>query len=395
MFLSKPVQQSTMAGEDNSFVKGLNSFSWKLHQKIQSNGNNVLFSPYSVTSALMLAGVGARGNTGSQILQALGLQNTASDGAHAEFSQLADDLRTVLNAGEGVTLNIANKLFARNDMKVLEDFVTRSEKLYKSGIESMDFGNKPDECRQQINTWVEKQTNDKIKDLLAEGSIGTSTTLVLTNAIYFKGKWDKQFATERTTKADFHVSPSDTVKVDMMRMKQDLLYLKNDEDKFAAVSIPYRENVSSLLIILPNDIDGLTALESNMTPDKLGKIITDVRQGFKSKVDLGLPKFTFTETTDLSRILPELGVTDLFDSSNVDIGGMIDCKGIAFSDVVHKAFIEVNEEGTEAAAATAMISRMMMMPTQEVEFICDRPFLFVLMEEKSGLIMFLGRCSKP
>lgn len=395
MFLSKPVQQQKMADEGTSFVHGLNAFSWNVYKKIQSKGCNVLFSPYSVTSALMLACAGARGNTESQILQALGMSDKTADEAHDAFSKLTDDFRVSLNVEEGLTLNVANKLFARNEMKILESFVVKSKKLYKSGIESMNFGEKPDECRQTINKWVEEQTKDKIKDLLVEGTIGADTTLVLTNAIYFKGKWEKQFTAEQTTKTDFHVSSSNTVKVDMMRKKFDLRYLKNDKEKFSAVSIPYRGNLSSMLIVRPDEIEGLEMLENNMTPERMTEIFREVRQSFKTKVDLGLPKFTFTETADLSRILPALGVSDLFDSSKVDISGMVDAKSMAFSDVVHKAYIEVNEEGTEAAAATAMISRMMMMPTMEAEFICDRPFLFALIEEKSGVILFFGRYSKP
>jgi serpin B len=256
----------------------------------------------------------------------------------------------------------------------------------------MDFVDKSEECRLEINKWVEEQTKEKIKDLLQEGTIVPATNLVLANAVYFKGKWDKPFTADKTTECDFHVTASDISKVQMMHGKHDMLYFVDEAEKYSAVSMSYEWKTTSMVIVRPDQIDGLSVLEANFN---VGKLMHSLSQSFMTKVDIALPKFTFTETTDLSQILPKLGITDLFDAANVDLSGMLEKTGLAISDVIHKAFIDVNEEGTEAAAATAMISRMMMMPMNEVSFVCDRPFLFMIVDSVTKFVHFIGRYTKP
>lgn len=376
-----------MASKENISVE----FPWKLYRRVSGGSGNVIISPQSVASALMLAALGAKGNTEAQIRSAVGLEDSTAEEAQKTFSKLSKSL-----TGESdLLITIANKLFSRNGLAIEEKFQKESAELYKSGIEALDFVSKPGECRNVINRWVEENTQQKIKDLIQEGMISSDTKLVLANAIYFKGKWDKPFKTEKTEQVDFYVSKDEPVKVDMMRKKYDMFYVANDGLKFTAVSVPYQRRTMALLILRPNEVDGLATLEANMSVDELSKTMSELRSGLKSKVDIGLPKFTFSKMSDLSKVLPALGVTDLFDPLKADLSGMVSGESIAFTDVVHKAFIEVNEEGTEAAAATAMMSRMMMMPTQEVSFICDRPFLFVLVDIVNSTILFIGRYSSP
>ena len=382
-----------MAETNAEIVKGLTEFSWNLYRLTSQNEGNILISPHSVCSALMLACLGAKGNTADQIFTTLGMSGMTPEGGHVAFSGLNDDLKKL--GSDGVTLSVANKLFAENSLTVLEKYSLEAEKLYSSGTETMDFATKPDESRRFINKWVEEQTNDKIKDLLKEGTIGSATRLVLANAVYFKGKWAKPFQSDKTVSSDFFVSSASSVKVDMMRGKYDMLYTKNEEMKLAAVAVPYQNNTTSMVIVRPDDVDGLSQIESSINQDKLASLLKDLRQSMKFKVDIGLPKFTFKKQSELSRILPKLGITDLFDESKVDLSAMTEATGIAINDVIHEAFIDVNEEGTEAAAATVMISRMMLLPMGEIEFICDRPFLFMLTENASGHVLFIGRYAKP
>lgn len=384
-----------MSDLNRQIIQGLTKFSWDLYKAVERNGENFVFSPHSVCSALMLACLGAKGNTERQILEAIGISGTASCDVHTVYSGVNDALKKTCSESEGVELNVANKLFASNVLSVLEKYAKESEKLYSSGTATTDFIGNPEESRKMINKWVEEQTKDKIKDLLSEGSIGSNTRLVLANAVYFKGKWDKPFKSEKTEQKDFHVSSSKTERVEMMQEKLDLYYVKDDKGKYAAVAVPYQDNLISMIIVRPDSIDGLSAVENSLTPEKISSLVKNLQQTMKCKVELGLPKFTFTETTDLTRILPKLGIQDLFDASKVDLTGMTDSTGVAISDVIHKAFIDVNEEGTEAAAATAMISRMMIMPMGEVQFVCDRPFLFLLTDNLSGLVLFIGRYRKP
>ena len=379
--------------EDSGFGA---EFSWKLYRSVSSGVENVIISPQSVTVALMLAALGAKGETEVQIRKAVGLAENSASEAQTAYSKLSQNMKNKSDTTSGgLIVTIANKLFARKGLSVVEKFQKDSAELYSSGIQSMDFGGEPSECLKTINQWVEDNTMQKIKDILQEGMLSAATKLVLANAIYFKGKWDKPFKTEKTEKVDFHVSSSNVVKVDMMREKYDMYCVADDDLKFKAVSVPYQKRTMAMLILRPDEVDGISSLEEKMTTEKLTDTIGQLRRGMKAKVDLGLPKFKFIKTSDLSGTLPDLGITHLFDPSKADLSGMVSGETIAFTDVLHKAYIEVNEEGTEAAAATMMISRMMMMPTQEVSFICDRPFLFILADMENSAILFIGRYSFP
>lgn len=371
-------------------------FTWKLFRSVSKGGENAILSPYSITAALMLAQLGAKGDTESQIRKAVGYGEHSSEEAQQLFSKLSNGLKNKSDQDTaGLIVTIANKLFARDGIVVVEKFKQASADLYASGIESMNFGGKPEECRSTINKWVEEHTQQKIKNLIPEGGITANTNLVLANAIYFKGKWDKPFKAEKTAKTDFHITGGNTVKVDMMKEKLDLMFIADESMKFSAVSVPYQGNTMSMVIIRPDDIEGLSTVESGLTTEKISETINNLRRGMKGKVDIGLPKFSFTKSLELSSVLATLGITDLFDVTKADLSGLVSGDSVAITDAIHKAFIEVNEEGTEAAAATAMISRMMMMPAHEVTFICDRPFLFLLVDLENSTVLFVGRYAVP
>ncbi|XP_052779618.1 serpin B3-like [Mya arenaria] len=370
------------------------AFTWKLYQNIAKSPGNILLSPHSVCSALMLACLGARGDTAAQIAATLGLPGTDPAAWHRQFSDMCEQLKGT-ESDSGVLIAIANKLFARLDIKVINNYSSEATKLYSSGTEPMDFASKPDESRIAINQWVEEQTSEKIKDLLQAGTINGATAMVLANAIYFKGKWDKPFDVSETKSMDFYTTATNKVKADMMRKKFDLRYISDDSLGLSAVEIPYQNQTMSMVIIRPNDVDGLSFIEGTLQSDALHDLISRLLREMKMKVDLGLPKFTFTKASDLSRVLPQMGITDLFDPEKVNLSAMTSSGNHAISNVIHKSFIEVNEEGTEAAAATAMISRMMMMPTGEATFICDRPFLFFIVKPETNSVLFVGRFSSP
>jgi len=372
----------------------VNEFSCGFFKRLLGGSDNVFVSPHSVASALMLACLGAKGETAGQIASALSLQGTEPAEWHSQYSGLCARLTDVARDG-GPVLEQANKLFANLDIEILDSFKTSAEKLYKSGIDALDFAGKSDESRIAINVWVEEQTKGKITDLLLPGSVSPATKLVLANAIYFNGKWDKPFKATSTTDMDFHKSANETVTVKMMREKLDLRFLCDDALNADAVELGYQHNLMSMIIIRPRDIDGLPKLQETLDAAILSTLFDRLLVEMRKKVDLGLPKFNFAVSTDVSRLLPQLGITDLFDSSKADLSGMTSRAPLAISDVIHKAVIDVNEEGTEAAAATGMITRMMVMPTGEETFICDRPFLFFIVEPNTRHMVFAGRFSSP
>ncbi|KAG8546521.1 hypothetical protein GDO81_018740 [Engystomops pustulosus] len=356
-----------------------------------NNKSNVFFSPLSISSALAMIYLGAKGNTASQMSKVLRFEK-AKD-VHASFQSLISEIN---KPGTEYLLRIANRLYGERSFTFLDEFLTSTQKHYLADLQPVDFSTKAEECRKEINSWVEQKTEGKIQDLLPSGSLDSLTRLVLVNAIYFKGNWANQFDKTSTHEMPFRLSKNETKPVQMMykKAKYPMTYIGELFTK--VLELPYVNNELSMIILLPDDIEdgttGLEKLEKELTYSKFLEW-TDPERMDITEMELHLPKFKLEENYDLKSVLSDMGMPDAFGNGS-DFSGMSSNNELFLSKVVHKSFVEVNEEGTEAAAATAgimMLRCMMIVP----KIICDHPFLFFITHRQSRSILFAGRYSAP
>ncbi|XP_010883987.4 leukocyte elastase inhibitor-like [Esox lucius] len=371
------------------------NFSLDLFKKIteKNKTGNVFYSPLSISSALAMVSLGARGNTATQMSETLHLHK-AKDDVHVCFSKLMGELN---KKGAPYKLSLANRLYGEQSYKFVETFLHDTKKHYNAELEAVDFKSNAETARQNINTWVEKQTADKIKDLLPKGIVDDLTRLVLVNAIYFKGNWEKKFKETSTKDVQFRLNKNESKPVKMMHQKARFPLTFIPEANCQILELPYVGNQLSMLIMLPNDIEdrttGLEKLEKELTYDNFVNWTKPDRMHLE-EVEVGLPKFKLEESLDLKETLASMGMIDAFDDSRSDFSGMSPNNDLVLSKVVHKAFVEVNEEGTEAAAATAVIVAnccYLVTPT----FIADHPFLFFIRHNPTQSILFSGRYFSP
>ncbi|XP_014406868.2 leukocyte elastase inhibitor [Camelus ferus] len=352
---------------------------------------NIFFSPFSISSALAMIFLGTRGNTSEQMSKALYFKEVEE--IHSRFQSLNADIN---KRGAAYTLKVANRLFGEKTYDFLPEFLASTQKMYGAELASVDFQQASEDARKAINEWVKGQTEGKIPELLASGVVDSMTKLVLVNAIYFKGNWQEKFATEATHDATFRLNKKDTKTVRMMYQKKKLPLGYIEDLKCRVLELPYQGGDLSMVILLPDDIEdestGLRKIEQQLTLEKLRKW-TKADSLEHLEVSVHLPRFRLEESYDLTAPLAHLGVQDLF-CSKADLSGMSGTRDLFVSKVVHKSFVEVNEEGTEAAAATAgIVAYAMLMP--EENFIADHPFIFFIRHNLSANILFLGRLASP
>ncbi|XP_069047021.1 leukocyte elastase inhibitor-like isoform X1 [Lepisosteus oculatus] len=391
MAFSKSQMRLKMA----SLASAHTSFSLDLFKRLSAdNGTgNVFFSPLSISSALAMVYLGARGNTATEMAQTLHFHEVEDD-LHVGFSKLISELN---KAGAPYKLSMANRLYGEKSFNFVEQYIAETRKHYQAELELVDFITGAEEARQNINAWVEKQTQEKIKDLLAEGTIDSITRLVLVNAIYFKGNWEKKFNEAATREAPFHLNKNETKPVQMMYLKAKFGLTFIPEVSCQILELPYLGKELSMLIMLPSAIEddstGLEKLERELTYGKLMEW-TKPEMMDVEEVEVSLPKLKFEETYDLKEVLKSMGMVDAFDSTRSDFSGMSSGSELFLSKVVHKSFVEVNEEGTEAAAATAAV---MVLECARIipHFTADHPFLFFIRHNKSQHILFYGRFCSP
>ncbi|EGW15136.1 serpin B6 isoform X2 [Cricetulus griseus] len=358
----------------------------------EDSSKNVFFSPMSISSALAMVFMGAKGNTASQMIQALSLDKCSGNGGgdvHLGFQSL---LCEVNKTGTQYLLRTANKLFGEKSCDLLASFKDSCRKFYEAELEQLDFQGDTEQSRQHINTWVAKKTEDKIKELLSQGSVNSDTLLVLVNAIYFKGNWKEQFNKEDTREMYFKVNKDEEKPVQMMFKKSTFKMTYIGEIFTKILLLPYVGNELNMIIMLPDEHIDLRTVEKEITYEKFMEW-TRLDKMDEEKVEVFLPRFKLEENYDMKDVLCKLGMTDAFED-RADFSGMSSKKGLFLSKVVHKSFVEVNEEGTEAAAATAAII-MMRCAMSVPRFCADHPFLFFIQHVKTNGILFCGRFSSP
>lgn len=349
---------------------------------------NVCYSPMSISSALAMVLLGAKGDTAVQMSQALDL-NTEED-IHQGFQGLLSNLN---KPSRKYSLRMANRLFAENTYKILPTYKESCLQFYHSELEQLSFAQAPEESRKHINTWVSKQTEGKIPELLSEGSVDPMTRLVLVNALYFKGKWDQPFNKEYTREMPFKINKKEERPVQMMYHEDAFNYAYVKEVQAQVLEMPYEGMELSLVVLLPDDGVDLSQVENSLTFEKLmAWTKPDIMES--SDVEVFLPKFKLQEDYDMESVFQHLGMVDVFQGDKADLSGMSLEGDLRLSKFVHKSIVEVNEEGTEAAAASSAIIAFSC-AFETPRFCADRPFLFFIRHNKTNSLLFCGRFSSP
>ena len=364
---------------------------------VQLKDGNIFFSPYSISSAIAMTYEGARGKTADEIHSVF---HFPTDGSLRRKSFL--EINNLINEKDKkYTLRIANALWAQKDYPFLEDYFNLIKNYYYGKATNLDFVNKTETSRLTINGWVEKQTNGKIRDLISQGALGPQTRLVLTNAVYFKGFWLNQFDKYDTKDEYFRISPRKMVKTPMMHLTgKEAEFNYGETDKLQILELPYEGGDLSMFILLPKG-DDLKALEELLSSEKLSE--WEYHLSKEEVVEISLPRFKFEKGYLMKDALKEMGMPTAF-TLGIDFGGKADFSGMTgkkdlnIDEVIHKAFVGVNEEGTEAAAATdvAMMEGALSGELRDIKvFKADHPFIFLIQEKTTGSILFVGRVSDP
>uniref|UniRef100_A0A8C6H424 Serine (or cysteine) peptidase inhibitor, clade B, member 6b n=1 Tax=Mus spicilegus TaxID=10103 RepID=A0A8C6H424_MUSSI len=357
----------------------------------EDSSRNVLFSPISVSSALAMVFMGAKGTTASQMAQALSLDKCSGKGGRDVHQGFQSLLTETNKTGTQYVLRTANGLFGEETFDILASFKDSCRKFYEAEMEELDFKGATEQSRQHINAWVAKKTEDKITELLSSGSVNSNTPLVLVNAIYFRGNWEKQFNKEDTQEMPFHVTKDVVKPVQMMFQKSTFKMTYVEEISTNILLLPYVGNELNMIIMLPDEHIELSMVEKEITYKKFIEW-TRLDKMEEEEVEVFLPKFKLEENYDMKDVLCRLGMTDAFEEGMANFSGIASKEGLFLSKVIHKSFVEVNEEGTEAAAATAAnIGFRCMVPY----FCANHPFLFFIQHSRTSGIVFCGRFSSP
>lgn len=374
---------STIAGDNNAFAFDL------YRDIIKTEKGNLFFSPFSISNALAMTYAGAANENAEEMAKAMHFQANA-DQFHMDFGSYISEIEK--NADGNIQLRIANRLWGEKDYKLKNSFIELNKKAYNSPLQKVGFSSNAEACRIEINDWVANQTEQRIKDLLPQGSVDSDTKLVLTNAIYFKGDWLYQFDKNETDERDFILNDGATKRTKFMNQQGQFQYAEMANAKM--IRIPYKGEKQSMVVVLPNKPNQLEKVESGMDLNSLQKVFNSNNE----EVILALPKFKMTLPLTLNTHLKNLGMSLAF-QSDADFSNMTESNNLHISEVIHKAFIEIDEEGTEAAAATAVVMTVESISVHEPmlpkQFIADHPFLFYIVDDATNAILFMGKMMEP
>jgi len=380
-------------------VSDNSAFAMDLYQQLKARDGNLFYSPYSISLALAMTYAGARGETEEQMVDALHF-SPSQDKLHPAFNSLDIELAKRGEGAkgkddEGFRLNIVNAIWGQKDYEFLTDFLDTLAENYGAGLRILDFIQAPEESRIIINDWVSEQTEGRIEDLIPQGMIDSLTRLVLTNAIYFNAAWAFPFNESATSDGIFHLINGDEVTVPLMKQTESFGYAEGED--YQAVELPYDGNELSMVILLPESGE-FSTFENSLDSMKLQEILENLQyalvNGKRTEVALTMPKFEFESSFDLKNTLSNMGMQVAF-SENADFSGMNGSRDLFITDVVHKAFVSVDEAGTEAAAATAVIVASTSIPMEPIKVNIDRPFIFMIRDIETGALLFAGRVLDP
>jgi serpin B len=390
----KPRETSPNVDEADlaTLVEGNSTFAFNLYQAIRGGDDNLFYSPYSISLALAMTYAGAQGETAQQMADTLQFV-LSQDRLHPAFNDL--DLELARRGegaegkdGEGFRLNIVNATWGQKDYEFLSDFLDLLAENYGAGLRVLDFASAPEESRITINNWVSDQTEGRIEDLIPQGLIDALTRLVLTNAIYFNAAWQYPFEEDMTEDGPFYLLDGGEVTVPMMRQTESFGYAEGDG--YQAVELLYDGGELSMVILLPAS-GQFEAFEGSLDAQQVGEIIGGLEH---RQVTLTMPKFEFESEFSLREALAAMGMPVAF-SGSADFSGMTGNRDLFIADVIHKAFVSVDEAGTEAAAATAVVMPTSMPPDETIEVNVNHPFVFLIQDIETGAILFIGRVVNP
>lgn len=382
-------KEATKAGRMRELASDNAVFALNLYQEWRGERDNLFFSPYSISSVLAMTYGGARGNTATQMAQVLNFKKEGED-LQEVFGLLGEALNSRESSGE-IELSTASALWGQQGTKFLEDFLGVGRRYYRAELKSLDFSGDPAGAAGQINAWSSDATKGRIPTLIDPGMLTKDTMLVLTNAVYFNGVWVHKFDGDMTLREPFWVAPDSSIMVDMMHQTQSFEYV--DTGGLKILELPYAGHELSMFVLLPKDRNGLRSVERFLTVESLRKWIRLLRD---EEVIVSLPRFKFSTSMFLNDTLKDMGMTDAFSAGAADFSGMSGTKDLFINAVVHKGFIEVDEEGTEAAASTAVVmEKTASISAGPKRFQADHPFIFLIRDNKTGSILFLGRVMDP
>jgi serine protease inhibitor len=379
--------------EQALLVEGNSAFAFKLYQAIRGESGNLFYSPYSISLALAMTYAGASGETAQQMADALQFMLDPAR-LHPAFNWLDAELASRGQGaqgkdGKGFRLNIANAIWGQKGYEFLPAFLDVLAENYGAGLRLLDFINETEQSRVAINKWVSDQTEGRIENLIQPGAINELTRLVLTNAIYFNAAWEYPFDKDMTADGPFYLLDGGQVTVPMMKQTQSFGY--SEGEGYQAVELPYDGDELSMVILLPAS-GNFQAFEEGLQAQQVAAIINDLQN---TQVTLTMPQFKFDSEFSLKDTLTEMGMPDAFSPEDADFSGMTGNRELFISDVVHKAFVAVDEAGTEAAAATAVIVGTTSVPESPVEVTVNHPFIFLIRDIQTGAILFVGRVLNP
>lgn len=391
----------TVTAEDRGHVTaGNTAFGVDLYRRLREDEAepNLFFSPVSISSALAMTYAGARGETAAQMADTLHFTLPPAR-IHPAMGALSAELEI---SDEGRQVAIANALWAQEGTALERDFLDVTDRFYEAGVYRVDYRTAAarEQARETINGWVEDQTNDRIRDLVSRTDLSEMTRLVLTNAVYMLADWERKFSERATQRGDFAALSGDPVTVDLMAMRSDFRHLEGSG--FQALELPYSGGELSMVVFLPDAEDGLPAFERRLRGGRLDGWLRELHSSEPHYVDLRLPRFRAEQKMSLARTLQDLGMPLAFDEAQADFfgisGPLPDGYRFVIGDVIHQAFVAVDEEGTEAAAATAVVMPMVITGVRRPEpivFHADHPFVYVIRDNRSGMILFMGRLAEP
>ena len=374
---------------------GNRAFALDLYHRLESREGNLFYSPYSISSALAMTYAGAEGHTAEEMAAVLYFL-MEENRLHPAFNALDQYLESLAeqeipdDAGEVFQLNIANAIWGQKDFHFESDFLDTLAANYGAGLRLLDYVQSPEESRVTINDWVSDQTKDRIQDLIPQGAIDSDTRLVLSNAIYFKATWLEPFEQSLTEEGIFHGLNGQEITTPMMSLGSDASFPYYQGDGFQVVDLPYQGGQVSMLVLVP-DQGKFIDFEKGLDPAVLDQVLAGLAY---RPMYLNFPKFEFESEISLAQILAEMGMPSAF-TEGADFSGMTGIKDLFITDVFHKAFVSVDEEGTEAAAATAVIMGLTSAPADPLWLVVDRPFLFLIRDHQTNSILFMGRVVEP